>query len=315
LINDLFPKEKKFMQKTQKGPIAVQSNSLVSARYRLSLGEQRMVLMMISKIDYKDEAFQGYEISIKELASTLEINEDCAYREAQTITDKLLKRLLRIQQPNGRLLKCAWIAEAIHQPGSVTLTPAPSLRPYLLELRERFTIVPLAQIKGLRSQYSVRIYMLLRQYINLGKFDLAVDDFREMLALEKRYSKFYELRRWVLDVAKKELDDKADISFMLETSRKGKTITTLKFIIIKNKKQSKRESRGGETQPAVSSAEQPSNIKKHKPDFAAFDESEKKLFNDFLAYAKKHDYFIYSRYLEEGFDMMVKYEYQKFLEK
>jgi len=228
---------KKFMQKNKKYPVAVQSNSLVSARYRLSLGEQRMVLMMISKIDYKDEAFQGYEISIKDLASTLEINEDCAYREAQSITDKLLKRLLRIQQANGTLLKCAWIAEAIHQPGCVTLTPAPSLRPYLLELRERFTAVPLAQIKGLRSQYSVRIYMLLCQYSSIGEFDLTVGDFRDMLALEKKYQRFNELRRWVLDAAKKELDAKADFSFTLETLRAGKTITTLKFIIVKNKKE------------------------------------------------------------------------------
>ncbi|MCI5184024.1 MAG: RepB family plasmid replication initiator protein, partial [Candidatus Electrothrix sp. AW1] len=55
------------MQKSKKNPSAVQANSLVSARYRLSLAEQRMVLMMISKIDYNDKAFQGYEISIKEL--------------------------------------------------------------------------------------------------------------------------------------------------------------------------------------------------------------------------------------------------------
>ncbi|MCI5178532.1 MAG: hypothetical protein D3911_04275, partial [Candidatus Electrothrix sp. AW3_4] len=78
-----------------------------------------MVLMMISKIDYNDKAFQGYEISIKELVDTLEISKDCAYREAQTITDKLLKRSLRIQQTDGSLLKCSWIAKAVHRPGNV----------------------------------------------------------------------------------------------------------------------------------------------------------------------------------------------------
>lgn len=297
------------MQKGKK----VQSNSLVSARYRLSLGEQRMVLMMISKIDYKDEAFQGYEISIKELADTLQINKDCAYREAHTITDKLLKRLLRIQQANGSLLKCAWIAEAVHQPGSVTLTPAPSLRPYLLELRERFTIVPLTHIKGLRSQYSVRIYMLLRQYINLGKFDLAVDDFRKMLDLEKKYKRFNELRRWVLDVARKELDAEADLSFTLETVRKGKTISTLKFIIVRNKQKPAKKSRVKTARAAVGSAVKPGNTKTNKPE--EFEGSDKKLFNEFLEHVKEHDDFIYNRYLAEGYDMMVKYEHRKFFGK
>jgi plasmid replication initiation protein len=227
--------ERYFMSKNEKYPVAVQANSLVSARYRLTLGEQRMVLMMICKIGYEDELFQGYEITIKELADTLQLNEDCAYREANVITDKLLKRILRIKRADGSLLKCNWIAEAIHQPGRVTLTPAPSLRPYLLELRERFTIVPLAQIKGLRSQYSVRIYMLLRQHLGLGSFEVTVDDFKAMLDIGEQYQRFNALRSWVLEAARKELTEKSDLSFKLETLRTGRTITRLKFIIVKNK--------------------------------------------------------------------------------
>ncbi|MCI5115764.1 MAG: RepB family plasmid replication initiator protein [Candidatus Electrothrix sp. AX1] len=110
-------------------------------------------------------------------------------------------------------------------------------------LRKCFTIVPLTHIKGLRSQYSVRIYMLLRQYRNLGRFDLAVNDFRKMLDLENKYKRFNELRRWVLDVARKELDAKAELSFTLETVRKGKTISTLKFTIVRKQKTAKK-SRG-----------------------------------------------------------------------
>jgi plasmid replication initiation protein len=226
------------MPKKKKDPTAVQANSLVSARYRLTLGEQFLVLVMISKIDYQDSAFQGYEISIKELANTLQLNEDCTYREANNITDKLLKRILRISKPDGSLLKCNWIASAEHFSGRVVLTPAPALRPYLLELREKFTKVPLNQVKGLRSQYSVRIYMLLRQYVGLGSFELAVDEFREILSLEKQYPRFSEMRRWVINPAQKELKSKADLSFKLETEKTGRSISILKFIIIKNKKQS-----------------------------------------------------------------------------
>lgn len=295
--------------------MAVQANSLVSARYRLSLFEQRMVLMMISKIDYKDEFFQGYEISIKELSDTLQINKDCAYREAQTITDKLLKRLLRIQQADGSLLKCAWIAEAVHRPGSVTLTPAPSLRPYLLELREQFTKVPLDQVKGLRRQHSVRIYMLLRQHGGLGTFELTVDKFRAILSLKNQYPRFSEMRRWVLDPAQKELKLKADLSFKLETEKTGRAISNLKFIIVRNKQKPAKKSRGKTARAAVGSAVKPGNTKTKKPEPEEFEGSDKELFNEFLEHVKEHDDFIYKRYLAEGYDMMVKYEHRKFFGK
>ena len=69
------------MSRKKDSSVAVQSNSLVSAQYRLSLSEQFLVLMMISKIDYKDDDFQGYGISIKELANTLQLNEKFAYKD------------------------------------------------------------------------------------------------------------------------------------------------------------------------------------------------------------------------------------------
>lgn len=300
-------KQSETMPKTEKQPVAVQANSLVSARYRLTLGEQRMVLMMICKIDYEDEAFKGYVISIKELAETLQLNEDCAYREANGITDRLLKRILRIKRPDGSLLKCNWIAEAIHQPGSVTLTPAPSLRPYLLELRERFTIVPLNHIKGLRSQYSVRIYMLLRQYLGLGSFELDVDEFKEILGIDDKYQRFNELRRWVVEAAQKELNEKADLSFKLETLRTGRTITRLKFIIIKNKPKSSEKTKAGNI---AKSLEKISDATFNRPPVNRWVFPE--YWDEFLQYIEKEDPGLMPIIASDGPEcMLVKVPYHK----
>jgi plasmid replication initiation protein len=303
-----FNREETMSKKTEKHPVAVQANSLVSARYRLSLGEQRMVLMMICKIGYDDEAFQGYEIPIKELADTLQINEDCAYREANAITDKLLKRMLRIKRADGSLLKCNWIAEAIHQPGSVTLTPAPSLRPYLLELRERFTIVPLAQIKELRSQYSVRIYMLLRQHLGLGRFELTVDDFKAMLGIEEQYKKINELRRWVIEAAQKELSEKADLSFKLETAKTGKFITKLKFIIVKNEMKETKKAKAGNVGKSLQQVVD-SSI---KPQPIARQFNFPKYWDEFLQYIEKEDPSLLPIIASDGPEcMLVKVPYNK----
>lgn len=298
------------MSETEKQPIAVQANSLVSARYRLTLGEQRMILMMISKIGYNDEAFQGYEISIKEFAAIMQINEDCAYREAHAITDRLLKRILRLPQADGSLTKCCWIAEVNHRPGSVTLIPAPSLKPYLLKLRENFTITPIQQVGELRSQYSVRIYMLLRQYSSLGKFELGVDEFRAMLGLEDQYPRFNALRSWVLDAARQELREKSDMYFNLETLKKGKTIVILKFIIVNNKKKLAEPAKGSMGQAAEKAVnalikQNPPAKRWHFPEH----------WNEFLEYCKKNDPGLLPIIDSDGPETgIVKYPYRKWLD-
>jgi plasmid replication initiation protein len=276
--------------------------------------------MMISKIDYKDEDFQGYGISIKELANTLQLNEKCAYREAHTITDKLLKRILRIPRANGSLLKCNWIASAEHFPGRIILTPAPALRPYLLELRERFTKTPLEQVSGLRSQHSVRIYMLLRQYLNLGKFDLTVEEFRNMLSLENQYPRFSELKRWVINPSQKELKLKTDLSFKLITSKNGRSVSNLKFIIIKNEQinkkkesnpfpQAKSHSMNSESEQLDTSPHEITEI-----DLKKAEELDRKVFNEFIEEIKQSNNLMYDYYLKHGIDDYIHNVYVVYLD-
>jgi plasmid replication initiation protein len=308
------------MSRKKDSSVAVQSNSLVSAQYRLSLSEQFLVLMMISKIDYKDEYFQGYGISIKELANTLQLNEKFAYREAHTITDKLLKRILRIPRANGSLLKCNWIASAEHFPGRIILTPAPALRPYLLELREQFTKTPLEQVSGLRSQHSVRIYMLLRQYLNLGKFDLTVEEFRNILSLESEYPRFSELKRWVINPSQKELKLKTDLSFKLITSKNGRSVSNLKFIIIKNDRNKNKES---DAQVINFDKISDANHKDTVHEDGSFDDIDMKeaeeldriIFNEFIEEVKENDKFIYEYYLKHGRDDHIQNVFVIFLDK
>lgn len=307
------------MSRKKDSSVAVQSNSLVSAQYRLSLSEQFLVLMMISKIDYKDDDFQGYGISIKELANTLQLNEKFAYREAHTITDKLLKRILRIPRANGSLLKCNWIASAEHFPGKIILTPAPALRPYLLELRERFTKTPLEQVSGLRSQHSVRIYMLLRQYLNLGKFDLTVDEFRNILSLENQYPRFSELKRWVINPSQKELKLKTDLSFKLITSKNGRSVSKLKFIIIKNDRKKNKESDAKVINfDKMSDANHEDTVHEDgsfdEIDLKKAEELDRKVFNEFIEEIKQSNNLMYEHYLKHGRDDYIRNVYVVYLD-
>jgi len=246
-----------------------------------------------------------------------------AYNEIDKITEKLMGRVLHIRSTEGNLVKLHWICRAEHTKGTVILTFAPDLKPYLLHLKREFTICQLAVVTKFTGKYTVRLYLLLKQYASIGwrEFDLA--ELREILGIEKNeYREYKRFSQRVLAQAKKEMtavDDKgnflSDITFEVEPIKEGRKIARLKFILVKNKKTSAKPAKnsiGQAVSQAASSvnsppAAQPSNIRRrYIPDFEGLD---KQLFNDFLEYAKKHDTFIYKRYLEEGYDMMVKHEH------
>ncbi len=124
--------------------IVTQSNELVEARYNLSLGEQRLVLAMIARVQPCDEDFKPYRINIAELADFLGIAKGSAYHECKKITKALLGRVLEIQE-DGRLLQIGWVSSAdyIDGQGYADLCFDPKLKPFLLQLRVNLLLVVL----------------------------------------------------------------------------------------------------------------------------------------------------------------------------
>lgn len=229
------------MSKIDKSPLIVQSNKLVESRYTLSVGEQRLVFAVASMIHPDDVDFYPYEITIRDLASILNIDLNNAYRDADKITDQLMQRVLVIPEDDGPL-KVGWVSSCKYnnKKGSISFRFDPSLKPYLLQLRRDFTQSKLTILAQFQSIYSIRIYQLLKQYRKIGHREFRVDELKEILGIDKgKYVQFKQFRAWVLNQAKKEFEKKddagfyqCDLSFNLETIREGRKITRVKFIIV-----------------------------------------------------------------------------------
>jgi hypothetical protein len=99
-----------------------------------------------------------------------------------------------------------------------------------------FAKINLVTIKGLKSKYSIALYELAEHYINAQIPNMKIEDFRELMGLEKRqYYKFSMLRKRVIDMAINEINSSENISFTMscEFTTKGKKITHIKFIVHK----------------------------------------------------------------------------------
>lgn len=217
--------------------IVTQANELVSARYTLPLAEQRLILTMIAKIQPDDEDFKPYRIGISELAEFMGIDKNSAYRECKKTTKNLLSRVLEIQEP-GRLLQTHWVSSAdyINGSGMVMLCFDPQLKPYLLKLKGNFTSSKLEMLLSFKSQYTMRVYNLLKQYERLKEREIELDILREILGLRKDQHTLYgHLKTNILIPVQKELAHKADIFFEFSEVKYGRRVGAIKFRIFTKK--------------------------------------------------------------------------------
>lgn len=226
--------------KTKSGDlICVMANQIAEARHRLTVQEQRMVLWLVSQIEPKDKDFLTHTLAIREFEKLTGTKSGRLYEQTRTVATGLLRAVLEIREPGERSgVRFQWFSEVLYNDGRGTLTVCfhQRLRPYLLELKSRFTQVSLSQTLRLRSGYAIRFYELLCSRERLKRFEMTVSELRHWAGLaDDEMARTVDLRRFVVDLAKRELDAKADLTFEVEQLRSGRAVVGFAFRVRKNK--------------------------------------------------------------------------------
>ncbi|GAA0748777.1 replication initiation protein [Clostridium oceanicum] len=210
---------------------------IMNCNYDLSLEEQKIILTLASMVQPNDEEFKPYIFKIADFMKLLGIETKTKYTEIPKITKNLMKKVFEIQEGN-RIIQTAWVSGVIYEKGTgmVTLKFNPDLKPYMLQLKEKFTQYQLANILSMKSKYSPRIYEILKcnKFKKQGYIEIEVEELRKLLKAEKIYTLYADFKRKVILQAQKELKQKTDISFEFEEIKTGRKVTSLKFLIKSN---------------------------------------------------------------------------------
>jgi plasmid replication initiation protein len=213
-------------------------NNLIEARYRLTLQEKRIVLWLASQVTKFDEDFKEHHLGVKEFAELTNTKGENLYTDLQLITRRLMQRIITIR-PIGekRLIQVAWLGAADYkiEKGIISLSFHPHLKPFFLQLKRNFTKIDITDIMGLQSAHSVRIYEILKQKEYIGNRVISIKDIRDYCGIsEEKYQQVHDLKRKVLDISRREINEKTDIEISYSMIKDGRKYVAVSFDI-KNK--------------------------------------------------------------------------------
>lgn len=212
--------------------VVVQSNKLIEAHYKqeYTVQEQRTVLWIISEIhkdDYifhKNHELKTITIPASRYAEIMEMPIRNVYRDARKIGKSLMDKVLSIEDPASKSwLLVHWVSSMEYKDGVITIDIHPKLIPYLIDLKEKFTSFKLQNILYLNSSYAIKLYQLLSQYKTIGEREITLDNFRSMFGISeiKTYDRFNSIKEKILEISKREINEKTDLSFSYKVDKKG----------------------------------------------------------------------------------------------
>jgi plasmid replication initiation protein len=228
----------KTVKNQDKGELIIQHNHLIEARYHLTLQEKRLMCWLASQVKPTDEDFKEHDLSIREFATLVEIKGDHLYKTLDTITHKLMQKILTIKSiDDSEFTKAALLGgvKYLKKKGIIKLSFHPYLKPYMLQVKERFTKISLGDIIGLKSVHAIRIYELIKQYESIGERSLKLSELKACCGInEKQYLNFFNFKKKVLEQAKREINAKTDLLVDYDEVKTSRRITSIDFKIKRN---------------------------------------------------------------------------------
>jgi len=230
--------------------LVVKSNVIVQkSRYVLTVPEQRAVAYicsMIKPITPEAKAKQSpycpdspwqleYDFNIKEYALVCGINYDNGqvYENTKALLKGLSDRSMWIDDGNGGEVLVRWLSKVNtnKRSGKARIRLDEDMAPYLFDLQDRFLAYGLKNILAMKSQYSIRLYEILRSYAYQKSKTFELDELKGMLMVEniKSYKDFSLFRSRILEIAQGEINELTDITVSFTPITKGRKTVKVEF--------------------------------------------------------------------------------------
>lgn len=224
--------------------LVVHSNHVTRAAYRLTAIESRIILTAISKIPHNckpsdDDVYWCTSADLVELGSV----KNCVYKQLKDASETLFHRSITL--PHGAGSRAFhWVQEVFFEPenGRIGLRFSKPMLPFLTEVQSAFTKYKLLDIKGLTSEYAIRLYAMCAQYADTRWMTMSIKELREALMLGDKYSIITTLKTRVLDMAVEQINKSESASFKIKykLEKTGRTFTDIKFTITPKTKKGKK---------------------------------------------------------------------------
>jgi uncharacterized protein YjhX (UPF0386 family) len=161
-------------------------------------------------------------------------NKSTTTKELKCTIKALMSKTIEINTSPNNWKIFNWFSYFQFENGVITCRFDKALKPYLLEIKKRFVISDLKMLLAMKSGYSKRIYLLLKEYRKIGKRTFDVEYLQEILNVPKSFEAYSEFKKKVLKRAEVDINKFTDLEVKLSERKRGRKVIEITYTIRKN---------------------------------------------------------------------------------
>lgn len=237
------------MEENKNNLTVTKSNTYILGHYNFSPTAQKIVCLALGLIKERnsDREMLRHDIPVKEIKKYLGISSNDIYKTLDNVSSELVNQYIEIN--NGEQFeKFRPFPYSAYKNGVFSIEFHSKMKPHISQITGEFTRYMLSNVRELSNSYSLRIYEILKLEASAGIYSLTIplSEFKEMIGLKatlkkgtkakesveiEKYSRFTDVKKFVLEPVKKEISEKTDLSFEYNPIRKGRAVDSIEFVI------------------------------------------------------------------------------------
>lgn len=217
--------QKDFRNPNSKTTIA-QHNDLVFSKYSMTELQHNIFLKLLTQINKDDEKFYLFKIPYRQLVGKGGKNFDLIQEAVRRLDSTRVEIWMDGEWVRFPLFG---LSKANPKKRYIEIKFNEDMRPYLLDLKGKYTLTYFHYISSISDVQSRRIYEFLKANEDKYEVEFKVSSLKSWLGIENSYERFRDFRRFILEKAQKQLE-KTDMAFTFRPVKQGRAVLKIKFI-------------------------------------------------------------------------------------
>jgi len=185
-----------------------QSPKIVNAKYSLNKSESDLVFALLTELKKEDEDFKDYLFTVHQLEVKLGVKLQST--QLRKTVESLMSKGLKIYIDDNKWELIGWFSYFGYDNGIVTCRFDKALKPYFMELKQ-FVLADIRHLVQMKSEYSRRIYLLLKEYEKFGERKFEVEELMNIFEVPKSLKIYNRFKEKVLLQAVKDINKFTDL--------------------------------------------------------------------------------------------------------
>lgn len=211
----------------------MQHNAITSSYFDYSACQLDVLFMILG---FLKQGQRTYTIHASDIS--IITGREWNYQQLKKATETMGSRMFEIRLPENKLRQL-WlfsIFDYVEGTGSFEATLNKDALPYFFDLKNNFTVIHLKSVLSCSSKYAKRLYALCCQWRSIQSKRISIEELKKMLGIidkdgKEQFQRISDLKRYVLDVAKDQINRNTNITFDYKLIKKGRSFVYIDLLI------------------------------------------------------------------------------------